>query len=47
MTPEKKLLNSIDMVEKIMMDQIQKLKSTPLAKREEREKRVKTLMSMR
>ncbi|KAJ0246722.1 Protein GIGAS CELL1 [Hirschfeldia incana] len=46
-TPEKKLLNSIDVVEKIVMAEIQKLKSTPLAKREEREKRVKTLMSMR
>ncbi|KAF3493968.1 hypothetical protein DY000_02056545, partial [Brassica cretica] len=46
-TPEKKLLNSIDVVEKIVMAEIQKLKSTPLAKRQEREKRVKTLMSMR
>ncbi|ESQ44287.1 hypothetical protein EUTSA_v10006194mg [Eutrema salsugineum] len=46
-TPEKKLLNSIDIVEKIVMEEIQKLKSTPRAKREEREKRVKTLMSMR
>ncbi|CAH8392507.1 unnamed protein product [Eruca vesicaria subsp. sativa] len=46
-TAEKKLLNSIDMVEKIVMAEIDKLKSTPLAKREEREKRVKTLMSMR
>ncbi|KAL0848317.1 hypothetical protein Bca101_021564 [Brassica carinata] len=46
-TPEKKLLNSIDMVEKIVMAEIQKLQSTPLAKRVEREKRVKTLMSMR
>ncbi|CAE6076599.1 unnamed protein product [Arabidopsis arenosa] len=46
-TPEKKLLNSIDKVEKIVMAEIQKLKSTPHAKREEREKRVRTLMSMR
>ncbi|CAA7024687.1 unnamed protein product [Microthlaspi erraticum] len=46
-TPEKKLLNSIDIVEKIVMEEMQKLKSTPLAKREEREKRVRTLMSMR
>ncbi|KAL1213467.1 Protein GIGAS CELL1 [Cardamine amara subsp. amara] len=46
-TPEKKLLNSIDKVEKIVMEQIQILKSTPRAKREEREKRVRTLMSMR
>ncbi|EOA24630.1 hypothetical protein CARUB_v10017901mg [Capsella rubella] len=46
-TPEKKLLNSIDKVEKIVMKEIQKLKCTPQAKREEREKRVRTLMSMR
>lgn len=46
-TPEKKLLNSIDIVEKIVMEEIQKLKSTPRAKRDEREKRVRTLMSMR
>jgi len=46
-TPEKKLLNSIDKVEKIVMAEIQKLKSTPQAKREEREKRVRTLMTMR
>ncbi|CAN8254444.1 unnamed protein product [Cochlearia groenlandica] len=46
-TPEKKLLDSIDIVEKIVMEEIQKLKSTPRAKREEREKRVQTLMSMR
>ncbi|CAH2063763.1 unnamed protein product [Thlaspi arvense] len=46
-TPEKKLLNSIDIVEKIVMEEMQKLKSTPQAKREEREKRVRTLMSMR
>ncbi|VVB06087.1 unnamed protein product [Arabis nemorensis] len=46
-TPEKKLLNSIDKVEKIVMEEIQKLKSTPRAKRDEREKRVRTLMSMR
>uniref|UniRef100_A0A1J3K5S5 Protein GIGAS CELL1 n=1 Tax=Noccaea caerulescens TaxID=107243 RepID=A0A1J3K5S5_NOCCA len=46
-TPEKKLLNSIDIVEKIVMEEMQKLKSTPRAKREEREKRVRTLMSMR
>ncbi|XP_010504725.1 PREDICTED: protein GIGAS CELL1-like [Camelina sativa] len=46
-TPEKKLLNSIDKVEKIVMKEIQKMKCTPQAKREEREKKVRTLMSMR
>ncbi|XP_010427676.1 PREDICTED: protein GIGAS CELL1-like [Camelina sativa] len=46
-TPEKKLLNSIDKVEKIVMKEIRKLQCTPQAKREEREKRVRTLMSMR
>ncbi|XP_010524304.1 PREDICTED: protein POLYCHOME-like [Tarenaya hassleriana] len=47
LTPQKKLLNSIDKVEKVVMEEIQKLKSTPSAKRAEREKRVRTLMSMR
>ncbi|KAJ0258353.1 Protein POLYCHOME [Hirschfeldia incana] len=47
LTPEKKLLNSIDKVEKVVMEEIQKMKSTPSAKRAEREKRVRTLMSMR
>lgn len=47
LTPQKKLLNSIDKVEKVVMEEIQKMKSTPSAKRAEREKRVRTLMSMR
>ncbi|XP_024031210.1 LOW QUALITY PROTEIN: protein POLYCHOME [Morus notabilis] len=47
LTPQKKLLNSIDTVEKVVMEELQKLKRTPTAKRAEREKRVKTLMSMR
>lgn len=47
LTPEKKLLNSIDKVEKVVMEEIQKMKSTPSAKRAEREKKVRTLMSMR
>ncbi|XP_010554851.1 PREDICTED: protein POLYCHOME-like [Tarenaya hassleriana] len=47
LTPEKKVLNSIDKVEKVVMEEIQKLNSTPTAKRAEREKRVRTLMSMR
>ncbi|CAH2058395.1 unnamed protein product, partial [Thlaspi arvense] len=47
LTPQKKLLNSIDKVEKVVMEEIQKMKSTPSARRAEREKRVRTLMSMR
>ncbi|KAF8087460.1 hypothetical protein N665_0585s0037 [Sinapis alba] len=40
LTPQKKLLNSIDKVEKVVMEEIQKMKSTPSAKRAEREKKV-------
>ncbi|KAF5750681.1 hypothetical protein HS088_TW03G01020 [Tripterygium wilfordii] len=47
LTPQKKLLNSIDSVEKVVMEELQRLKRTPSAKRAEREKRVRTLMSMR
>ncbi|XP_059427922.1 protein POLYCHOME-like [Corylus avellana] len=47
LTPQKKLLNSIDMVEKEVMKELQKLKRTPSAKKVEREKRVRTLMSIR
>ncbi|KAL9336277.1 hypothetical protein Peur_070765 [Populus x canadensis] len=47
LTPQKKLLNSIDTVEKVVMEELQKLKRTPSAKKAEREKRVRTLMSMR
>ncbi|KAG8367930.1 hypothetical protein BUALT_Bualt16G0123900 [Buddleja alternifolia] len=47
LTPQKKLLNNIDTVEKVVMEELRKLKRTPLAKRAEREKRVRTLMSMR
>ncbi|XP_027176811.1 protein POLYCHOME-like [Coffea eugenioides] len=47
LTPEKKLLNSIDTVEKVVMEELHKLKRTPIAKKAEREKKVKTLMSMR
>ncbi|TXG46364.1 hypothetical protein EZV62_028136 [Acer yangbiense] len=47
LTPQKKLLNSIDKVEKVVMEELNKLKRTPTAKRAEREKRVRTLMSMR
>ena len=47
LTPQKKLLNSIDTVEKAVMEELGKLKRTPSARRAEREKRVRTLMSMR
>ncbi|KAK6127379.1 hypothetical protein DH2020_038890 [Rehmannia glutinosa] len=47
LTPQKKLLNNIDTVEKVVMEELKKLRRTPLAKREEQKKRVRTLMSMR
>ena len=47
LTPQKKLLNSIDTVEKVVMEELKKLKNTPIAKKAEKEKRVRTLMSMR
>lgn len=47
LTPQKKLLNSIDTVEKVVMEELRKLKSTPSAKKAERQNRVRTLMSMR
>ncbi|KAL1569350.1 uv-b-insensitive 4 [Salvia divinorum] len=47
LTPQKKLLSSIDVVERVVMEELQKMKRTPSAKRAEREKRVRTLMSMR
>ncbi|CAN0881958.1 Protein POLYCHOME [Linum grandiflorum] len=47
LTPERKLLNSIDKVEKVVKEELDKLKRTPAAKRAERERRVRTLMSMR
>ncbi|CAA0837467.1 Protein POLYCHOME [Striga hermonthica] len=47
MTPQKKLLENIDTVEKVVMEELRKLKRTPSAKKAEREKRVRTLMSMR
>lgn len=47
LTPQKKLLNQIDTVEKVVMDELKRLKRTPSAKKAERQKRVRTLMSMR
>ncbi|MFS7914726.1 hypothetical protein Hanom_Chr02g00156901 [Helianthus anomalus] len=46
-TPLKKLLKSIDIVEKEVMEELYRLKRTPSAKRAEWEKQVRTLMSMR
>lgn len=39
LTPQKKLLNSIDTVEKVVMEELRKLKRTPTAKKVEREKK--------
>ncbi|XP_021893909.1 protein POLYCHOME-like [Carica papaya] len=47
LTPQRKLLKSIDTVEKLVTEELQKLKRTPTAKKAEREKKVRTLMSMR
>ncbi|XP_004305341.1 PREDICTED: protein POLYCHOME-like [Fragaria vesca subsp. vesca] len=47
LTPQKKLLNSIDKVEKVVLEELQRLKRTPSAKKAERERKVRTLMSMR
>lgn len=47
LTPQKKLLNSIDTVEKVVMEELRKLEGTPSAKKAERQNRVRTLMSMR
>ncbi|KAL1555288.1 uv-b-insensitive 4 [Salvia divinorum] len=46
LTPQKKLLNNIEAVEREVMEELHKLKSTPSAKKAERQKRVRTLMSM-
>ncbi|XP_071723716.1 protein POLYCHOME-like [Rutidosis leptorrhynchoides] len=47
LTPQKKLLNLIETVQKEVLEELRKLKSTPIAKQAAREKRVLTLMSMR
>ncbi|XP_057783580.1 protein POLYCHOME-like [Salvia miltiorrhiza] len=47
LTPQKKLLNNIETVERVVMEELHKLKRTPSAKKAERQKRVRTLMSMR
>ena len=47
LTPQKKLLPSIDIIEHEMKQELMKLKRTPTTKKEEQQKRVRTLMSMR
>ncbi|XAR68561.1 hypothetical protein NMG60_11003732 [Bertholletia excelsa] len=47
LTPQKKLLNSIDTVEKEVMEELKNLKRTSRAKKAERNARISTLMSMR
>ncbi|GJX53617.1 retrovirus-related pol polyprotein from transposon TNT 1-94 [Tanacetum coccineum] len=47
LTPPKRLLNSIDIIETVVREELQNLKRTPIAKKAEREKRAKTLMSIR
>ncbi|PIA48533.1 hypothetical protein AQUCO_01400846v1 [Aquilegia coerulea] len=46
-TPQQKLLDSIEHVEKIMKEEIKRMQSTPAAKRAERAKKVRVVMSMR
>ncbi|TKY62571.1 POLYCHOME protein [Spatholobus suberectus] len=47
LTPQRKLLNSIDEVEEVVLEELKKLEKTPSAKKAVREKRMRTLMSMR
>uniref|UniRef100_A0A7N0V2C3 Protein POLYCHOME n=1 Tax=Kalanchoe fedtschenkoi TaxID=63787 RepID=A0A7N0V2C3_KALFE len=47
LTPQKKLLNSIDKVEKVVMEELRRQKRTPSARKAERDKRLRALMSMR
>ncbi|TQE10882.1 hypothetical protein C1H46_003455 [Malus baccata] len=47
LTPQKKLMNSIDMVEEVVKKELERLKRMPSAKKAEREQKVRTLMSMR
>ncbi|KAK9748145.1 hypothetical protein RND81_02G039000 [Saponaria officinalis] len=47
LTPQKKLLNSIEKVREVWLENQRKLERTPAAKRAERESKVRVLMSMR
>ncbi|KAH9606120.1 hypothetical protein KSS87_007262 [Heliosperma pusillum] len=46
-TPQRKLLNSIDKVRQIWVEEQQRIEKTPAAKKAERARKVRTLMSMR
>ncbi|KAK9055468.1 hypothetical protein SSX86_026551 [Deinandra increscens subsp. villosa] len=46
-TPQKKLLNSIEIVQKVVMEELHRLQRTPAAKKAKRERIVRNLMSMR
>ncbi|KAM0008085.1 hypothetical protein Hdeb2414_s0122g00803641 [Helianthus debilis subsp. tardiflorus] len=46
-TPQKRLLKSMEIVEKVVMEELNRLKRTAAAEKAEREKKVRTLMSMR
>ncbi|GKC47343.1 polychome-like protein, partial [Tanacetum coccineum] len=45
--PPKRLLNSVDIIETVVREKLQNLKRTPTTKKVKKEKRVRTLMSMR
>lgn len=45
--PQKKLLNSIDVVEKILLNQLRELEKTPAAIAVENQRKIRILMSMR
>ncbi|GMH08190.1 hypothetical protein Nepgr_010030 [Nepenthes gracilis] len=47
LTPEKKLLNSIEKVREVWLDEQRKIESTPAAKKAERERKLRVLKSMR
>lgn len=47
LTPQKKLLNSIDEVGKVVMKEFQRIQKTPIAKKIARENKVRKLMAMR
>lgn len=47
LTPQRMLLNNIEVVEKVVLEELKKAKRTPSARKAEREKKVRTLMSMR
>ncbi|KAI4377732.1 hypothetical protein MLD38_015312 [Melastoma candidum] len=46
-TPQRKILNEIDTVREVVLEGIRQFSKTPLAKKAERERKVRVLMSMR